>query len=742
MKIVEFFGIFKKKIYHNGDFIVAIFYDPVTSKQFKVTGTNVPMAKNVKYHLLGELTSYKKTGEQTLQLIDYEITDLDEESSFIEYLAMPPIKLNRLQGKKIYKLFNKRAIDILDNDPQQIYDTIFKSLKNGDERYNKFIGEWKRQRKLLKTTSFLVRYGISRKNIMKLNEAVSVEQYEDLGAAIKDNPYFIMNVSGVHVDINVCDEIAKKLHYPKNSPERIKAGMKYVLRNAMTNGHMFLYCYGADGLIAAVMQTLSVSAAEVATVLNTRPKGFIIEHDKKRKNYRIYLDYAHEWEVGLARKIYEYLSQKVRKVMDKNEVEKFLQDYQHKNGITLAEKQQEAVYAVAENPITIITGGAGTGKTTSLNAILAMLDASGNDKNCLLASTGKASQRMIEATGRVATTIHRCIACDDGNEDKMSYEKGITCDALIIDEFSMTDCKVAYLLFCAIISCKRIIIVGDVEQLPSVGAGNVLKDLIQSGRICVVTLNVIQRQALDSPIVANAQKILREESDFVFNDNFRFIETQNGEEAATYIVNRYMDLTQEHGISAVQILSPMKKRICGTIQLNEMIQNQLFPSLHNDKFRIGDKVINTKNKHDIGLNNGDIGYITNIVDDEYSIAFDTGLTLTFFHSEMEYMMLAYSVTVHKSQGCDYPYVIMPILNEHSIMLYRNLLYTGITRAKNSIELVGSKEMIKKAIETVKVSQRNTMLAKRLQYAADVFGKEASKEQSQEIQSTLENLVLQ
>ena len=179
---------------------------------------------------------------------------------------------------------------------------------------------------------------------------------------------------------------------------------------------------------------------------------------------------------------------------------------------------------------------------------------------------------------------------------------------------------------------------------------------------------------------------------------------------------------KEYGMKDVQILSPMKKRDCGTIQLNEAIQNQMFPSLKNDKFRIGDKVMNTKNNHDIGLSNGDMGYITNIVDDEYTIEFDTGLQMSFSKMEMDQIVLAYSVTVHKSQGTEVPHVIMPVLNEHGIMLYRNLLYTGITRAKVDIELVGMEEMLKKAVETVKVVQRNTMLAKRLQFAAAVFDK--------------------
>lgn len=722
MNMTEFWGFFQKRIYSNGDFSVAVFCDAITGESFTICGEGIPMAKNIKYHFIGELKTYKKTGEQSLKMADYEIAELDNESSFVEYLAMAPIKLSRVQGKKIYRLFREESVEMLDNSPEVVYNAVFKGLKNGEERYQRFIQEWHRQRKLLKITSFLVRYGISRKDVVKVNDAVPLDKYNDLGEVIRNNPYFLMNVPGVRVDINVCDEIAKKLQFPLNSPERIKAGMKYVLRNAMMNGHMFLYSYGDEGLIKAVSKQIIVTEREVAAVISTRPEGFVLERDKDKKNYRVYLDYAHEWEVGLAEKIHRFLSRKVAKIMDKKDVEKFLKEYQIEQGFTLAEKQKEAVYAVAESPITIITGGAGTGKTTSLNAVLAMLDSAGKTNNCLLASTGKASQRMTEATGRWATTIHSCIACDDSSENAASYGNDIDCDALVIDEFSMTDCKVAYLLFSAIKKCKRIIIVGDVEQLPSVGAGNVLKDLIACGRIRVVALDVIQRQALDSAIVSNAQKVLHGESDFIYDQHFQFIRTKNASEASEYIVERYSNLIQEHGMGAVQILTPMKKRDCGTMQLNECIQDKLFPALKKEKFRVGDKVMNTKNNHDLGLSNGDMGYIANIVDAEYTIEFDTGKTLTFQKEEMDNMILAYSVTVHKSQGTEFPYVIMPVLTEHSIMLYRNLLYTGITRAKVNIELVGTEEMLKKAVETVKVVQRNTMLAKRLQFAAAIFDK--------------------
>ena len=725
MNTTDFWGFFQKQKYSSGDYTVAVFYNAETGEPTTICGNDLPKARNIKYHIIGEVQTYKKTGEKFLKMIDYEIAELDNELSFVEYLAMPPIKLNRVQGKKIYRLFGDEAVEILDHSPNDVYEAVFRGLKDGKTRYTAFIQEWQRQRKLLKITSFLVRYGISRKDIAKLNYAVPLEKYDGLSEVIRDNPYFMMNVPGVKIDINVCDEIAKKLHFPLNSPERIKAAIKHTLRSAMVNGHMFLYSYGSDGIIQEVSKRYNLPEKEVAAVLTSRPKEFILELDKKTNNYRIYLDYTHVWETDLAKKIYLFLSKKPIKIMDKKAVSQFLIKYQKKTGICLAEKQTQAVLSVAENPITIITGGAGTGKTTSLKAILAMLEAAGNQKILLLASTGKASQRMTETTGQTATTIHSCIACDDSSEENTKYSIDIDCDALVIDEFSMTDCRVAYLLFSAIKHCSRIIIVGDVEQLPSVGAGNVLKDLIESNRISVVTLDVIQRQALDSSIVGNAQKILRGESDFIYDENFRLIQTKDASEASSYIIDRYIELIQEHGMNAVQILSPMKKRDCGTIQLNTNIQNRLFPSLKNDKFRIGDKVMNTKNNHDIGLSNGDMGYITNIIDEDYTIDFDSGKTLIFNRSEMDTMILAYSVTVHKSQGTEFQYIIMPVLTEHSIMLYRNLLYTGITRAKVCVELVGSEEALNKAVNTVKITQRNTMLAKRLQYADILFGKKVS-----------------
>ena len=725
MNMKDYFGFFQKRIYSNGDYTVAVFSDAITGRPFKVCGENVPVAKNIKYHFIGEMQTYKKTGEETLKMVDYEIAELDNESSFVEYLAMPPIKLGRVQGKKIYRLYRDKSVEILDTTPEVVYNAVFKNLRDGEKRYHRFIETWKRQRSLMKITSFLVRYGVKRKDVVKLNDSISLEKYRNLGEAIRDNPYFIMNVQGVSIDIAVCDEIAKKMQFPLNNPERIKAGIKYILRKTMLQGNMFMYCFGDNSLVKEVSEFLSVSPYEVSQVLKNRPQGFVLEKEKKSDNYRIYLKYAHEWEAGLAKSIYQILSYKTKPIMDRKEISAFLSDYQKEKGIILADKQKDAILEVASSPITIITGGAGTGKTTSLNAILAMMKKAGLTDHCLLASTGKASQRMSEATGSAATTIHSCIACDDNNESGGSYNNDISCDVLVVDEFSMTDCRVAYLLFSAILDCQRVIIVGDVEQLPSVGAGNVLKDMIASGRISVVALDVIHRQASGSSIIDNAQKILQGKTDFIYDDHFKFTPMDNAAAASQYIVDRYVELVQENDLNYVQILCPMKKRECGTIDLNDCIQEKLFPMIKKERFRVGDKVMNTKNNHDLGLSNGDIGYIVEASDGEYTIDFDMDRRITFSGTEMDSIVLAYAITVHKSQGSEFPYVIMPILENQNIMLYRNLLYTGITRAKVTIELVGSEETLKKAVETVKVVNRNTMLAKRLQYA-DVLCRAKSK----------------
>ena len=288
--MVEYFGFYQRTVYSNGEYSVAVFSNAETGETFKVCGEGIPTAKKIKYHFIGEMQTYKKTGEQTLKMSDYEIAELDNESSFVEYLAMPPIRLGRLQGKKIYRLYKENAIAMLDTQPEAVYEAVFKRLRNGQKRFDEFIELWQSQRSLLKITSFLVRYGIKRRDVVKLNDAIRMEKYDSLGEAIRSNPYFLMNVQGVHVDIAVCDEIAKKLKFPLNSPERIKAGMKYVIRRAMLQGDMFMYCFGQRSLVEEVSVFLSVAVNEVAAVLNTRPDGFVLEKDKQQGNYRIYLD--------------------------------------------------------------------------------------------------------------------------------------------------------------------------------------------------------------------------------------------------------------------------------------------------------------------------------------------------------------------------------------------------------------------------------------------------------------------
>ena len=723
--LIERFGIFQKQIYQNGDFSVSIFQDAETGENFKVTGQLLPTARRIKYHLIGTMQFYQKTGEQTLQVRDFEIAALDTEEAFAEYLAMPPIKLSKIQGKKIWRLYGEDSVSVLDHEPEQVYQAVFQNLRNGEKRYMDFICLWKEQRALLKVTTYLLRFGIRHKDIVKCNAAVP-KKYSTLQEAIEKNPYFMMNIPGVSIDLGICDEMAKQMKLPLYSIERIKAGILYVLRQAMKQGHIFLYSHdkdGKNGLITTVAKLLSITEQSVIDVLNTRPNEFILEKEKRTSRYRIYLKEVHRWESSLAYILYRLISYPVKPIMKKEKYEECLKDYEKQQQIQLSKKQKEAVETVVQNQITVITGGAGTGKTTCLKAILSVLDMAKLTDIVLLASTGKAARRLGAVTKREATTIHNYIQCDDGESGQSLYANSIESDVLVVDEFSMTDCRVAYLLFAAIKKCRRIVIVGDVEQLPAVGAGNVLKDLIDSKMISTVTLDVTHRQVEGSSIITNANKILKKKTDFIFDNTFSLTEVSSGEEATSLLVKRYQELIQqEHGMDTVQILSPMKKRVCGTNALNQEIQNILLPTFRKERLRVGDKIINTKNNYERNLNNGDMGIIVGFSNQTYQIQFETGVFLELNQTEMDCIDLAYAITVHKSQGSEFSYVLMPILAEHEIMLYPNLLYTAVTRAKKRIELFGSRDMLNKAVTAVRSLHRHTTLANRLVYAKEIYRK--------------------
>ena len=413
----------------------------------------------------------------------------------------------------------------------------------------------------------------------------------------------------------------------------------------------------------------------------------------------------------------------------------------------MAEKQREAVRRLFEEQMLILTGGPGTGKTTVIRAMLDMYKVMYPDKSvCLAAPTGKASRQLSEVAGHEASTIHRLIGYQQGEIPTYNWEDKLPCEFLIVDEMSMVDVQLASLLLDALERDTKILFVGDIDQLPSVSPGNVLSDMIKAG-LPTVSLTEVFRQAEESQIISNAHRVNQGKSLLIDKDkgDFYFIDQEDPKRIADLIVRsaiRFQELG--HSLSDILILSPMKKGPAGTITLNEQLREALNPATHTKTewtigkrlFRQGDKVIQIKNDKTKGVFNGDIGVIVQIFkevnQDNETVELMTcdfsGLTVTYEKTDTKELELGYAITIHKSQGGEAPIVIIPATTSHYVMLARNLMYTGMTRAKEKIVLIGTQKAMNMAIKNNKLAERNSGLSQRIRTYTDYinrFGNEAS-----------------
>lgn len=687
---------------------------------FTACGPGLPVVPNVKYLFVGAYKPYKN-GQMTLNVESYEIADITTEAAIVEYLASIPFTMGRRLAKKFYKIYGNETMDTIKKEialeGNNIYRQIFKGTKKEEEKYQNFVGQWKETQQMYNVTQFLVKCGLSRKKIYQLNQKYQDVYKKSLDVILKENPYMPMNMKS-GINLYTCDLIAKGLKFPNNSKERIVAGVRHCLLEAMTNGHMFLYDRAVDGepgVVEKAAKLLSVSTELVNSVFSERNAGIRIEKNKAFQAYRVYLDSMYFYEDALAKQIADVASNNPEFLGFDEMFEHAIEKYEIQEKIELAEKQHKAVITVMKNTFTVITGGAGTGKTTVLKSLIYTFKDCVNDVSdeniCLLSPTGKAARRMAESTSYESSTIHSRIQCGEESEDSFAQE--IEADLLIIDETSMVDCRLGYLMFSALARYKRIVFVGDIEQLPSVGPGSVLKDIIASGVVPVVTLDIVQRQAKDNKIVDNSIKILEGKKDLAEKEGeFLIKRVGTTEEAAQYITNRYIEMCKQ---KEVQILIPMKKTTAGSYAINSMIQNALLPSLSMNKFRIEDRVINLKNNKDAEISNGDIGVVKSVEENIVEVLFETGVNYVYNNTTIDNLALAYSITVHKSQGSEFEYVIIAILDDFDKMLYRNLLYTAVTRGKKTVEIVATGNAIEKCIDMVKVVKRNTTLSARIKY---------------------------
>ena len=675
--------------------------------------------------LKGEWAHHPKYGDQ-FKIHSYQTTVPATVYGIRRYLGSGMIKgLGPKMADRIVKIFGEKTLDIIEHQIQRLE----KVEGIGPKRIALIQQAWKDQKKIREVMLFLQSHGVSTGYATKIYKT-----YHNRSIAIvQQNPYRLcMDIFGI--GFVIADRIAEKLGFPKNSELRAEAGIIYVLHGLADRGHVY---FPYNLLVDKCKEVLEIDSHTIQTSLG-RLSGetrIVIEDldenpdTSQPANKAVYLKKHHVCETGIATRIMMMLQTPA--AAPPIDVAKEMDRVQGHFTIHLATDQLSAIKSAIQNKVTIITGGPGTGKTTIIRAILEIM-LKYKLRVMMAAPTGRAAKRMQETTGQEAKTIHRLL---DFSLQKGGFQKNETtpldCNALIVDEASMIDTHLMYYLLKAVPIQTSIILVGDVNQLPSVGPGRVLEDLIQSRQIPVVSLTEIFRQAKKSRIITNAHRINQGKFPIVpppgepedAKTDFYFIEQEEPERVRQTIIELVAHRIPAHfgfePIDDIQVLTPMHKGIVGAENLNSSLQNALNPgeervSRGSSSFRIHDKVMQIRNNYDKLVFNGDIGRIENVHSENQTvlISFDQR-NIIYDFSELNEIVLAYAISVHKSQGSEYPAVVLPILTQHYILLQRNLIYTAVTRGKHLVVVVGTRKALHMGINNSKTKQRFTYLNQRL-----------------------------
>jgi exodeoxyribonuclease V alpha subunit len=671
----------------------------------------------------GEWADHAKYGEQ-FKIVQYKTAVPASVYGITKYLGSGLIKgIGPVMAKRIVKQFGKETLDVIENDIEKLaeIDGI------GKKRIGMIKNAWQDQKEIREVMLFLQTHNVSSGYATKIfkhygNRSIQV---------VKENPYRLAtDIFGI--GFVTADHIAEKLGFSKDSELRAEAGILYVLHQLADEGHVY---YPYEALVKKCQEILAVDREVIVKAFGTIAvdKRIVIEdlnehiEEFAENKKAVYLAKFHVSETRIATRLKRLVKApgSIREI----DPDKAIEWVQKQLAITLAGRQVEAVKCAVANKVMVITGGPGTGKTTIINAILKIF--STLKVNIMLsAPTGRAAKRMTEATGHKAKTIHRML---EYSIQKGGFQKNVDypldCDLLIVDEASMIDTILMHHLLKGIPPTATFILVGDVDQLPSVGAGNVLGDIIASGAIPVVELNEIFRQAKESLIIVNAHKInsgLLPSPKQSANklDDFYFIEQEDPEEVVRIILELAKErIPERFGFDAVddiQVLTPMHKGVVGAGNLNVELQSTLNPGQGgvmrgNRNYRLNDKVMQIKNNYDKEVFNGDIGRITRIDQEarKVTISFD-GRDRAYDYTDLDEIILAYAVSVHKSQGSDYHAVIIPIVIQHYILLQRNLIYTAITRGRKLVVMVGTRKALAIGVKNDKTKRRYTYLRYRLE----------------------------
>ena len=676
-------------------------------ERITVVGSVAALKEGETIEVEGDWVSHPKYGRQ-FKIESYRQVHPSTLEGIQKYLGSGLIKgIGPVSARRIVAHFGAQTLEIIDADPYRLLEVD----KLGKSRVDLIARAWKDQRQIKDVMVFLQSHGITTGYAVKIFKQYGQEAIQ----RVRENPYRLER-DIVGIGFRIADRIARNMGLAADAPERIQAGMRYLLNRASEEGHVFL---PVEVLMQQCKDILGVNAELFPPALET----LRADDGISKEDLRYYLPPLYYAEVGLASSLKRLLRTPAAVKLDSPGHTGSGEDLQ------LSPSQWEAIGLAARKKVIVLTGGPGTGKTTITREILALFESKGLEV-ALCSPTGRAAKRLAEATGRAAKTIHRLLEFIPAERAfRKNYDNRLDVDALIVDEASMIDVALMHSLLQAIPDTAHLVIVGDIDQLPSVGPGNVLRDIIASGTVPVVRLTEIFRQARESQIVLNAHRVNRGEPPSISNreaSDFFFLEEEDPARSAELIEDlcaRRLPGRGHDPMRDIQVITPMYRGETGAVNLNLRLQQRLNP--HGQSYnhgevelRVGDKVMQVKNNYDKGVFNGDTGIIAGLDMDEQQmrIKFDSSLSYDF--AELDELTLAYAISTHRAQGSEFPVVVMPLTTQHYVMLQRNLLYTAFTRAKEMIVVVGTQKALNLAVENDAVALRHTTLMQRLRGETD------------------------
>lgn len=728
-------GIVERIVFFNKEnqYTVAVITEEKNEMEKTIVGNFTSIAPGETMRLQGKTVTNKRYGSQ-FKVETYESIVPSTLNAIRKYLGSGLIKgIGETFADRIVEKFGADTLEVIDKDINRL-----REIEGvGKKRIECIKVAWTEQRDIREIMIFLQGCCVGSTNAVKIykqygNESITI---------LKENPYkMAMDIMGI--GFKTADSIAQKMGIPFNSAVRIEAGIIFVLHEFANEGNVFA---PSEELIIRCKKMLGVESEDIEKAITELSNNNLIVKEDVESN-PVYLKIFYLAECSVCQKLIQIVN--FRGHFPSIIIDKAIEWVASRLSIELSKKQELAIRVVIENKVTVVTGGPGVGKTTIINSIIKILEAKRN-RILLAAPTGRAAKRLSETTGRNAMTIHRLLKFNAGKRIFEFNEKNpMEADVFVVDEVSMIDITLMNHLLRAIPLNAKLVLVGDTDQLPSVGPGNVLKDIIDSGFVHTIKLTEIFRQSQTSLIVENAHRINNgelpiqpEKSSFAggntaSNSNgknnelsdFFFLENDEPKKIAETI--KYLckhEIPKKFGfdpIKDVQVLTPMHKGDVGATALNYELQNELNPQQNSDgnsslRFCENDKVMQIKNNYEKDVYNGDAGKILEVdkTTGDIKVNFE-GRCVEYGITELDELVLSYAITIHKSQGNEYPVVIIPISTQHYIMLQRNLIYTAITRGKKLVILVGSKKAMKMAVENNSINNRYTRLSDRLKIATN------------------------